>query len=115
MLTKNPNSSDSRPCYVRPKPFTDEAKNFGKKHKGWKLTKRDRNKLLKKEVQDPKLNSAHYVNFIIIITQCLTHAKGKTNYRIIKMARVDICQFYIFTITMKQASKYHSNLFNQKR
>ncbi|MFA6675897.1 MAG: hypothetical protein WCS49_03400 [Bacilli bacterium] len=47
-LIKNPNPNDNSSCYARPKPFSDKTKNFGKIHKGWKLDKRDRKKLLKK-------------------------------------------------------------------
>lgn len=47
-LKRNPNPNDQSQCYARPSPFVDRAKNFGNVHKGWKLARRDRKKLLKK-------------------------------------------------------------------
>lgn len=46
-LDVNPDPSDLRKTYARPFKESDKAKNFGSKHKGWKLSPRDKKKLKK--------------------------------------------------------------------
>lgn len=44
-LDKNPNPKDQRDSYARPKAKTEKIKRFGKKKKGWKLSKADKRKM----------------------------------------------------------------------
>jgi len=46
-LDKNPNPLDKRSAYVRPKAEKEKTRNFGKKLKGWKFTKEDKQKINK--------------------------------------------------------------------
>ena len=41
-LEKNPNPEDDKPSYARPYSSDEETSRFGKKKKGWKLSKKDR-------------------------------------------------------------------------
>lgn len=44
-LEKNPNPKDKTTAYVRPKTQKDKVSRFEKKEKGWKLSKKDKDKI----------------------------------------------------------------------
>lgn len=44
-LDKNPNPNDPEDSYARPRPGVGKIKRFGKKKKGWKLSKSDKEKM----------------------------------------------------------------------
>ena len=46
-LDKNPNPYDTQDSYARPKPGIGKISRFGKKKKGWKLSKTDKKKMRK--------------------------------------------------------------------
>ena len=44
-LEENPNPEDSRDSYLRPFSSEEEIDKFGKKKKGWKISRKDRKKI----------------------------------------------------------------------
>lgn len=48
-LDKNPNPADKRPAYFRPNAERDRVNKFKKPEKGWRFSKKDREKVKKYE------------------------------------------------------------------
>lgn len=46
-LSKNPNPADRRKSFFRPKTDSDNKNNFGAKHIGWKISRKDKKKAKK--------------------------------------------------------------------